>query len=871
MPLDNPQTVYIFPDAFDFLQPNIVKNVSDSVILNSTELINFNNYRGTILICYIGKSSITLNEIKNLEELSKPENLRNRTIICQPSLSTRYLTSKLTNAPNIKLSKCRILMDKFGTHINPDTDLEFWINSKQYYIDMLKSKNNNYLPPTAVFYNNRIQNNRRNAQNILSSMEIEPSLSGYDTLNLKMGFASRGFGQQKYIIRGNNPNREKALKIIHDSISLPTTYILQPFFGLNYKPVVDGLFTEFRYFYVNGVLLDVIATENSTTGLTGYLNFSDFGTKPHLKMYLDQGKDLSKKIYNWIIKKKGKVPKILRIDFVLIDNVTSRGSRQLFFAEIETTPSSGTVLPFKDKFLQALYSVIPQISLPARISKTAQIARFPNINNRINSYTNGNTKGFTNIMDPQLLPNTNNTQYRADFVDITFKRWLNHRTSWLVPSNKSYIELLFGNLAITLFMMSVQYIGKKDNIHIISIRNQGLQNDGRVINVMDNTHKTPSQIYHSYSISERVGKGFNYFKKGKEISHPKSHTITHNKNKEITMDQFKEGVFTLTYHDLQAKLHEIINKVAKEVVDNLGNKPKTLYNIYMSILDVIGLSGPAKTKYWNSGNPGNNGIFQYLATYALKNAQLFPFSGNCTVATMLRIALFEKLTVSKHRWALNYKIYFRTDKKRSIIYDEVCHHAALLKNLTGEDAKRSGNYTATISTTYHNATQYLKTMNTSTLNWGKTYVNMYDVLTTNSIFRAKKRATRDGDSAAFESISRLENLITNYIETYSSNPGVSLNVIKHVKQSRNRLGNVTSTRFKNLKQSHTLNQAITNWSAVYSNILTNGVTENKIKNLNMKLNYIKSLSTPSNPSLLNAIRVTNELKRMIPSNININT
>jgi hypothetical protein len=109
---------------------------------------------------------------------------------------------------------------------------------------------------------------------------------------------------------------------------------------------------------------------------------------------------------------------------------------------------------------------------------------------------------------------------------------------------------------------------------------------------------------------------------------------------------------------------------------------------------------------------------------------LFPFTGNCKIIAIIRISLFERLTNGRFR---NH-ISFVSQAKNINGKQQICHYGIRTRNMSPPERYTGGNFQ---KATYE-PFKYLQTMS-NTSNFAK----MYDVLSANSIFRAKQRAKRN--------------------------------------------------------------------------------------------------------------------------------
>lgn len=286
---------------------------------------------------------------------------------------------------------------------------------------------------------------------------------------------------------------------------------------------------------------------------------------------------------------------------------------------------------------------------------------------------------------------------RNELKEITRQRWLLHKTKWNNPAgNEPWMQLIFGNLAVSFFVVVNQYL---DSISPLS--------------VLPNSD-TPYQMNLRVTGNLRNG-GTNY----------------HGANGSYSGDLFRDEIYNKTFTQLKNYARRVFNQIyefmlRRENPPANGASPKD-YLLYINRNFTGRGNGTNIMRFYTH----NLGMYQFLAMFGYYPQQrlLYPFSGNCTIIAIIRISLFERLTEGRFR---NY-ISFVAQSKNVNGQQQICHYGLRTRNMTPEERRSGGNMQ---TTTGYN---YLMTMSNIS-----SYAKMYDVLSANSVFRAKQRATRNG-------------------------------------------------------------------------------------------------------------------------------
>ena len=288
-------------------------------------------------------------------------------------------------------------------------------------------------------------------------------------------------------------------------------------------------------------------------------------------------------------------------------------------------------------------------------------------------------------------------------LEVTRDRWLYHKQKWVyAKTNDAHMHLIYGNLAVTMFLAIIQYI------------------DGSAKPFVADYSDVPLQTYISVTNIKKIGADYWVNTLGNS---------THKYGtKAMSLDIFKNTVYDKSFTALK--------KVAKDVFDRM-------------YLDMISRESPPKDMsdpravlaYVNRNFTGrgdtdvmtfythNLGIYQFLAMYGYANGYMYPFSGNCAVIAIFRLALYEKLTNSKSR-----NVQLVASSKRINNGQEICHYGLRTRNMTKQERVNGGNFQ------YHTRENWAYLTPISSIN---DYNKMYDVLSANGVYRAKLRANRN--------------------------------------------------------------------------------------------------------------------------------
>jgi len=312
----------------------------------------------------------------------------------------------------------------------------------------------------------------------------------------------------------------------------------------------------------------------------------------------------------------------------------------------------------------------------------------------------------TKIKSPKTKTLTLNTSTkmnedtRAKLLFKTYDRWIKARQLWNAANDNSWKGLLQGNLAVSMFVMLNQYS-------------------------VDNT-----------SVRKTIGMNY-HLPNNIRFPHPQPGVM----RKFTTHDHFIEGIYTLSYNSLKQLLFydfDIIYNVWEQQFQALNPTPLDIINNITRYFNYgLTINGiPCMSSY-----QGNNGLFQWLAMYGNDRTQVHP--GNCVILMLFRLAIYERYTKGKQRL-----ITFLPQGKQVINEGfhglEICHLGFGMMGMTPQNAYNSGIFTVDPRSRY----PYLHNYNfgNKQLDYKYQYSVMYNQLTTNMIFRAKKRAQRSNNS-----------------------------------------------------------------------------------------------------------------------------
>jgi hypothetical protein len=203
-----------------------------------------------------------------------------------------------------------------------------------------------------------------------------------------------------------------------------------------------------------------------------------------------------------------------------------------------------------------------------------------------------------------------------------------------------------------------------------------------------------------------------------------------------SIDLFRNGVYNKTFTQLKAEaimvFEEIFQRMKARETPPRTNNPKD-YLLYINRNFTGRGNGMNIMRFYTH----NLGMYQFLAMYGYQYPNLYPYSGNCTVIAIIRISLFERLTHGKFRNSVSFVVQGKNRVQNNRVYSgqtEVCHYGLRTHNMSPPERLSGGNFQRAT----HRPWEYLRTMSNIT-----TYGKIYDVLSANSIFRAKQRAVRN--------------------------------------------------------------------------------------------------------------------------------
>ena len=389
------------------------------------------------------------------------------------------------------------------------------------------------------------------------------------------------------------------------------------------------------------------------------------------------------------------------------------------------------------KFVQAMFNEIliqygadKIFHLRVRKENPVAIAGYETVGFRITDESNPNfytmeyslrteVENMTLTTINDMLQKYNTTAIRNVLLKITAERWRFHRAKWVdpTPGSDTHMQLIYGNLAITMALVLNHYLNGGYVLPAIEMDTFG----GGLV--------TPEQL--NEILRSQLGQNYFVYERNKKPTHKLGADV-----KATTADVFRTKYIGNTFDDLKNYASEVFNSMYTA----LSNKPG-IQNISTApvrrILPFIATHFSERyvegddLERWLAFNDHNLGIYQYLAMYGIKYEEeygrwhIYPHSGNSTIVALLRLSLYERLTRSTRRQGLLLAVQGRQIDNR----EEVCHYGLLSKNLrnkgTPEDLELIG-IRNNMPTTYLSG-----------------YRNIYDVLSTNAIYRAIKRAQRN--------------------------------------------------------------------------------------------------------------------------------
>ena len=329
---------------------------------------------------------------------------------------------------------------------------------------------------------------------------------------------------------------------------------------------------------------------------------------------------------------------------------------------------------------------------------------------------------LTNIND--MIQKYNTTDIRDMLLKITAERWRLHKDYWVnrTPGSDTHMQLIYGNLAITMALVLNHYLNGGYQISAIEMDTFG----GGLV--------TQAQLHQIVGRNE-MGKNY-YNTPAGESTH-----VVNRGAIASTVDLFRTKYIGNTFDRLKAYASSIFDSMYTALSKKIG-MPDIPTASVGEILTFIATHFSQSfverddLEKWLAFNKHNLGIYQYLAMYGVKHHleepdgsrwkwHVYPHSGNCTMVALFRLSLYERLTRSMKRAGILLAVQGRQIDNR----EEVCHYGLLSKNLrnkgTPEDLELIG-IRNNMPTTYLSG-----------------YRNIYDVLSTNAIYRAIKRAQRN--------------------------------------------------------------------------------------------------------------------------------
>ena len=323
-----------------------------------------------------------------------------------------------------------------------------------------------------------------------------------------------------------------------------------------------------------------------------------------------------------------------------------------------------------------------------------------------------------NIND--VLQKYNTTAIRDILFKTTVERWRFHRAKWAnpTPGSDTYMQLIYGNLAITMALVLNHYL---DGGYVLPAIEMDTFGGGYV---------TPEQL--NGIMRSRVGRNYYIYEHTRQPTHRPGFLV-----KAQSADVFRTNFIDYTFNDLK-------NYASKEVFNSmytaLSNKPGMPDISTASVGEILTfISTHFSERYvegddleiWLTFANHNLGIYQYLAMYGIKYQEeydrwhIYPHSGNCTMVALLRLSLYERLTRSTRRQGLLLAVQGKQIESR----EEVCHYGLL-----SDDLLMSTPFARQLTGTFNR-------MKTSRYLYD--YSDIYDVLSANAMFRGILRAQRN--------------------------------------------------------------------------------------------------------------------------------
>lgn len=330
-----------------------------------------------------------------------------------------------------------------------------------------------------------------------------------------------------------------------------------------------------------------------------------------------------------------------------------------------------------------------------------------------------------NMRVGQSFAGVNSSVLRNALLEVTRDRWLYHKQKWIhANSEDSYMHLIYGNLAVSMFLAINQYM------------------DGTAKPFVMNYSNVPFQAFVSVTDMKKIGANYWVSSSGNS-THKYGYQPT-------SLDIFKDSVYDKSFATLKKLAKPVFDKMYFDMISREA-PPKDVSNP-KTVLSYVNrnFTGRGNTDIMNFYTH-NLGVYQFLAMYGYRNGYMIPFTGNCTLIAIFRLALYERLTHSTNR-----NLQFVVSSKHVNNGQEVCHYGLRTKNMTAQERANGGNFQRQTTPKWG----YLTTVSAI-----DDYSKMYDVLSANGTYRAKLRANRNKENKETRSIL---NAFSNTIKAHMS-------------------------------------------------------------------------------------------------------
>lgn len=330
---------------------------------------------------------------------------------------------------------------------------------------------------------------------------------------------------------------------------------------------------------------------------------------------------------------------------------------------------------------------------------------------------------------------------RRALLDVTIQRWVNHKLKWQRSkgTKDSHMHMIYGNLAITMFIAINQYLST--GVHESQ--------------VFSGKEKLTEKV--STEFLKRAGANYltNQTGSGRHVKN--------NTTQFTTLDLFKAGVFNKSFKDLKKLARERFDIMYRPVKKELKKIKKSELSA-KTIMNAINRTFKGRSQNEGLDFYGHNmGMYQYLAMFGHKDRELLPYTGNCTMIALFRLAFYDKFVGN-----LNMSLSFQRELKTQIELlsqakyvqntgHEICHYGVRAKDMSIRERYNGGNFQRQTYEPFG----YLETASAI-----DDFTRMYDVLTANAMYRAKHRAGRNqgNNLTRGEAMYELTNRLSRYMD-----------------------------------------------------------------------------------------------------------